>query len=56
MEVLLLTEELLLLDRELQEGDIVAVNVVLLLDLKEANEAAIGRLLEGDQAVAITDF
>lgn len=38
----------LLLDKELQEGDIRAVNVVFLLDLKKAQKAAIGGLFNGD--------
>lgn len=33
-----------------------AINVVFLNDLKEAEDAAVGRFLDGDQTVALTDF
>lgn len=45
-----------LLDIEVEEGNVGAVDGVFVNDLKEAEEAAVGRLLDGDQAVASADF
>lgn len=45
-----------LLDIEVQERNIRAINGVPLLDLKKADNAAVRRGFNGDQTVAVADF
>ena len=56
MQLVLFSKFESLLDIEVEEGNVGAVDVVFVDDLKEAEEAAVGRFLDGDQAVASADF